>query len=450
MNASGFFLSRRAFGAVSAAALPLVTTNCSARASARPPAAQASARPPAGRTSLNVRVSDDAFAAHIEPSVAANPRDPRNLLAACRVFLGTAIGIATYVSFDGGQNWRSNGLLPGLVPDFDGNAVVAFDGLGHGFVCGIEATTEQPRHGDGRIWRTDDGGRSFQPAVTAIPAGTGLADHPGLAIDRSPRPRSGGLYLTAVLTGATQNGLVFCRSADEGRSFEPLRFIDPASNSNVIAPVLAAGPGGAVSVVYFVATADAVVLTALSSADHGQTFGAPVSLAGLTSLAPGLGIVSAKSGPAIAAAPGSGYVYAATTSFDETAGRSRIIVFSSPDHGRTWSPAVCVAASTEQIYLQPQLAVDAGGRIGLSAYAVTIESRLIDVLLYVSPPGEARFASPRRVTTRSFDPTLAIDTGSTRWLGNYQGLTAAGGAFHPIWTDTRTGNAQIFTATAGS
>jgi hypothetical protein len=109
-----------------------------------------------------------------------------------------------------------------------------------------------------------------------------------------------------------------------------------------------------------------------------------------------------------------------------------------------------VAASTEQIYLQPQLAVDASGRIGLSAYAVTIESRLIDVLLYVSPPGEARFAAPRRVTTQSFDPTLAIDTGSTRWLGNYQGLTAAGGAFHPIWTDTRTGNAQIFTATAGS
>jgi hypothetical protein len=439
-------MSRRAFAGSSAAALAMAAGGAAAGGAARAAATPSGGPGGAGRAPANVRVTDDGFAAHIEPSVAASPRDPRNLLAACRVFQGTQIGMATYVSFDGGRNWRGNGLLPGLVPDFDGNAVVAFDERGSGFVCGIEATTAQPRRGDARIWRTDDGGRSFRPAVTAVASGSGLVDHPGLAIDRWSPPGSGRIYIAAVLSGAARNGLVFCRSADEGARFEQPRFIDPADGANVVAPVLAAGPGGTVCAVYLAAAADARILTALSSTDHGETFGAPAGLASIASLAPSLGNVTMKGGPAIAAAPGSGYLYAAVTSFDESAVSSQILVFSSADRGRTWSGPAALAASTAQIYLQPQLAVGPDGQVGLSVNALSIAAERIDVLLYVSRAGRPRFGAPRRVTTQSFDPTLAIDTGSTRWLGNYQGLTAAPGAFHPVWTDTRTGNAQLFTA----
>src|SRR5262249_57000667 len=35
---------------------------------------------------VNVRVSRDAFTMHAEPSLAANPADPRNLLAGCMVW----------------------------------------------------------------------------------------------------------------------------------------------------------------------------------------------------------------------------------------------------------------------------------------------------------------------------------------------------------------------------
>ncbi len=74
------------------------------------------------------------------------------------------------------------------------------------------------------------------------------------------------------------------------------------------------------------------------------------------------------------------------------------------------------------------------------------------LLLHISDPVRAAsvqpvFGPPLRVTTRAFDPRQAIDTGSTHRLGNYQGLAAApGDVFHPIWTDTRTGRAQILTA----
>jgi len=48
------------------------------------------------------------------PSLAANPADPRNLLAACMVWQASRRGLATYVPFDEGSTWHRNGLLPGV------------------------------------------------------------------------------------------------------------------------------------------------------------------------------------------------------------------------------------------------------------------------------------------------------------------------------------------------
>jgi len=82
---------------------------------------------------------------------------------------------------------------------------------------------------------------------------------------------------------------------------------------------------------------------------------------------------------------------------------------------------------------------------GLSAAAVarlaaglSVATASIDVLLYVSEPGRAVFGLPSRVTTQSFDPRQAVNTGSTRRLGNYQALIAVRDVFHALWTDTRT------------
>jgi hypothetical protein len=79
--------------------------------------------------------------------------------------------------------------------------------------------------------------------------------------------------------------------------------------------------------------------------------------------------------------------------------------------------------------------------------AFSLASGRVEVLLFTSQPGRPGFGSPLRVTTSPFDPTVSTSTGTgTYWLGNYQGLAAAPGSFHPIWTDTRTGQAQSFTA----
>ena len=73
--------------------------------------------------------------------------------------------------------------------------------------------------------------------------------------------------------------------------------------------------------------------------------------------------------------------------------------------------------------------------------------RVSAISLFTSRPGHPGFGSPLRVTASPFDPTVGTSTGTgAYWLGNYQGLAAAPGSYHPIWNDTRTGQTQIFTA----
>jgi len=134
----------------------------------------------------NVRVSRDAFTMHAEPSLAANPADPRNLLAACMVW-------------QAGSTWHSNGLLPGVTPAYDGDVTVAFDGHGTGYVSGWAGSRAAEQRGRACLWRTADGGRSFTTPVTVA---TGLLDHPSLAADRWARSGPATLYVAGTTSAA--------------------------------------------------------------------------------------------------------------------------------------------------------------------------------------------------------------------------------------------------------
>jgi hypothetical protein len=403
-------------------------------------------------------VSHDQYLAHVEPSVALNPRHPGNLLAASQVGPGLYPNtISVYVSFDRGASWRVGGALPpSAAQDSIDDVTVAFDGAGHGFVCANDKTRNAVL-----VWRTDDGGRTFAPPVAAISAinsgnasqprgGGALVDHPSLTAARWER------HLYVVWSGefGSPGTLGFTRSTDGGVSFEVPRIVQQGQGAGTVTqPTASAGPRGLLCATYLgplLADPSGEVtgpVLVTCSTDAGHSFSEPVLLGQSASQIGLPNDVRPNSGPAVAAAPWGSSVYVAFTTHQPGADHSEIRVAASHDRGRTWSQAAAVTPPDQVIcYFQPQLALDDAGRVGLSAFALA--GGRVDQVLLVSPPGEARFGSPLRVTSQSFDPSLT--PGSKRgawWIGDYQGLAAGPDGFHPLWNDTRLGHLELFTTT---
>lgn len=400
----------------------------------------------------NVRVSADGYGLHAEPSIAANPLVPRNLLASSMVGPpGAPQFIATYASFDGGASWRNNGALP--LPAGTASAddtTVAFTPHGVGFVCAM-ATSGLSRDDRGvYVWRTDDGGRSFA-AARAVMSGQ-FADHPWFAADRSHggAAHSGNLY--AVWVADEQSALGFTRSTDGGASFQAPRTIQGVSERDVSAPMIAAGSDGVVAAIYQGPTDPAVrpdltyTVEVVCSSDGGATFGPPAILGRQAAAIALPGGVQPNSGPSIAIAPRSNAIYAAITTHQPGAARSGIAVAASFDTGVSWAAAQPITPAGDVVYFQPQLAVDERGNLALSAFALAADR--VGVVLLTSRPGRPRFGPSRTVTSAPFDPALGVNGGKhgTWWIGDYQGLAIADGRAHPFWNDTRTGRLELFTA----
>jgi hypothetical protein len=455
---SSDLISRRGLlrGGTAASALALLSS-CGGGGSAAPtspvsavPTSPASTGSSAGAVS-NVRVSGDRYGVHVEPSVAVNPRNPRQLLAACQASPGADPEfLATYVSSDSGATWQP-GALPPLPVGANGDDVtVAFDAQGRGYVC---ATS----NASGRAifaWRTDDGGRTFSAPVTVLE--NQYCDHPWLATGQGSIPSVRNVY---VVWGAgdarTAPALDFARSTDGGRSFEPPRRILPASPvpSEVSAgPELATGPEGLVCAVCdwtskTESSGDVIgQVVAVVSTDWGQSFSAPVHLGPESSVIALPGDVMPNSGPTVAVSE-QGNLYVAFPR--RRAGtHSDIVVIASHDLGRTWSQPVNATPADGATYFQPNLAVDAAGRVAISAFALT--NGRVDQVLLVSEPGELHFRPLVRVTSSAFDPRTSTTAGGKHgawWIGDYQAITAGEGAFHLVWNDARTGKLDLFAAT---
>ena len=444
-------LLRGAAAAAVAAGLPL--SSCS---TARPSGTGAAGRPagtsatgqPAAADVANVRVSDDRYGVHVEPSVAVNPRNLRQLLAACQVSpTANPEFIACYLSVDGGATWRSGGLpqLPANAAKTGDDVTVAFDAQGRGYVCATSYAGGRAIY----VWRTDDGGRSFSAPVTLLSGQ--YCDHPWLAVGPGQTPAQRNVY-AVWSAGDQRSGLGFTRSTDGGESFEVPRMI-LGGNGRALSsgPALAAGTNGLVCAVCdWMTRMDSSgevhsQVVAVCSTDAGKSFGPPVPLGPESSIISLPGHVLPDGSLAVAAHGDA--LYAAFTRHQPGAIHSDIMVTASRDRGRTWSKAVPVTPADGVTYFQPNLAVDAAGRVAVSAFALA--HGLVDVVLLAAPPGDLRFGPPRRVTTTSFKPHSPTDPGKhgAWWIGDYQGIAASAGAFHLVWNDTRTGKLDLFAAT---
>ncbi len=440
-------ISRRALlrgGAAAAltALLPFESAGCHS----------AAVPPSAARVGTNVRVSHDRYGVHVEPSVAANPKRPGHLLAACQVSpTADPQFIATYLSLDGGASWQNGGVpqLPAVAAKTGDDVTVAFDALGRAYVCATSYAAGRAVY----VWRSDDGGRSFSAPVTLLEGQ--YCDHPWMATGHGQTMSEHNVYV-AWAAGNSKTALGFTRSTDGGRSFDPPRRILAEARDGSYesaGPELAAGPHSLVCATCYWTTlpdpsGDMVgQAVAVCSTDGGRSFGAPVHLGSGASDIQLRGDVKPNSSPTVAISPGGDALYVAFPTHRPGAVHSDIVVTASHDRGRTWSEPVAATPADRVTYFQPNLAVDDAGRVAISAFALA-NGRVNQVLL-LSRPRELRFGPPLRVTTPAFDPH-SLTTGGKHgawWIGDYQGITARAGTFHLVWNDTRTGKLDLYAAT---
>ncbi|MFL6076916.1 MAG: hypothetical protein ACJ73S_26275 [Mycobacteriales bacterium] len=457
-------ISRRGFlgtAAALAAAVPLLPAP--ALAAARSPSGRAArARVGAACPGLDiVRVTDDGYAVHVEPSLAANPRRPGNLLGASQAWTGDGADmIATYASFDGGRTWRAGGALPLPPGGTEANDVtIAFDGAGRGYVCATVIGSGGRDDRGAWIWRTADGGRTFAPPVPVV-SGV-FVDHPCMTVDTT-----GGVHVAWV--AEDHDALGYGRSTDGGDTFAVVNTDLPPVAFSVNAPVVAAGADGGVYVLFAGGNPhssdpddddkepppgdpqdDVQPMIAYSSADGGLTFGGPVVL-GRGVMDPVLaGGVKPVASPALAASRGRPAAYAAYVSHETGAPRSSVCVAATDDRGRTWAEPVTVSAGDGVVLFMPQLATDPGGRLVLTAFALS--GGLVDVLMWTSPACRPpQFGEPRRITSRPFDPNPAAGgvynpKHGAWWIGDYQGLVWTPAGVRPFWNATTGTSLELYT-----
>jgi hypothetical protein len=436
----------------------LLLTSCAAGQVGQttpPPTATSDPRVPF----VNVRVSNDRFHVHAEPSLAVNPQDPRNLLAVAQVFDNMQDRApATFVSFDAGATWQDNGVLPLPGAYATGtNLTVAFTPYGVGFVVG---RLDGPTTTGIFAWRSDDGGRHFHTPVAIATGGpTEInVDHPWLAIGPADSPAGGVLYVIWSLMGTMSSHIVgaimFSRSSDLGQTFEPAIPISGAQPLFVAAPAVAAGPHGHIAIFYldygaFNGQIDATPdlqrapVRVVSTSDGGQHFARPQTV-GEASVGSSSTLFATPQA-AINAADGTLYVAfaAARTGTDH----SDIVLYRSRDNGQTWVGPMNVAApitAADTDLLQPEVAVTSTGAVVISYLARS--AGLVNVYLGRSTDYGEHFTSTQRVNTVSWRFAAGVSTngGSSFWIGDYQGIASFAGRTCLLWNDARDGHLDLY------
>jgi hypothetical protein len=168
-----------------------------------------------------------------EPSVAVNPKDPRQVVVAYQVPAHIAY------SRDAGVSWQH---APDLAPPrfkISGDVSVTYDRQGHAILCYIAfnklGTFNYWGHATNTngiyIRRSMDGGQSWEPQAVTVSEqqkqpGIPMEDKPYIVADTSQGKYAGNLYIAWTRWGLTDSRMVFTRSTDDGKTWTAPKEID--------------------------------------------------------------------------------------------------------------------------------------------------------------------------------------------------------------------------------
>ena len=433
-----------------------------------PVAGQVSARQIRVEVGDRVHVSGDMHVVvHIEAHLAINPANTDHLLGASSVFSPNPYipSIAAFTSFDGGKTWeRFVPEAPSPEDQFPWPGVLdAWTSVGADGTAYVSALQLTERGGEVYVWRSPDGGRSWEPPVR-VPRGEGGSfDHP-VILAAQVEDTAHHVYVFAKqaargeLSGARGNSLA--RSTDGGVSFAAPAMILPNKLDNQNGNVAVFSDGGIVTAWFELGRGDGTDslprLWTSFSGDGGGTFQTPrLVTENYSRTWPMLAVNGA-------AGPHHDRLYAAWVGLVDSAGGTRddlVYISWSDDHGAQWTrpKAVHSTPTGNTRARNVMMAVSADGVIGLSWYlweggcsrlvftASADHGETFSAPVSVSPPSCLDFLLPANRIPIPGRSGNVVD----RWPsgGDYHGLVAVSGPrFHAFWVDASSGMYQIWSA----
>lgn len=436
---------------------------------------------------IELSVGQPASLPQVEPTIAVNPKDPKNLVVGYfgRTSAKSAHPCSIVFTTDGGATWIPAGTTP-LAADVDDcfDPSLAADARGNFYYSYLDIRIDPQGNSipDIRVARSTDGGRTFSQSSVAVMGGVAFnqpePDKDWIAVDTWPRSRfQGTLYVSFMDITDLGQGLVqmirVVVSRDGGRTWSspvalsrliPIQQVGVVEGVQDSVPVVA--PNGTVFVFYmdYNKPNRRTAIKFSKSKDGGRTWSAPADAAadlpspGFFLLdngdpkfgSPGVGIF-ASSFPTVAVAP-DGTISVAWTDFphgtcfgtggDPACVNADIRLARSQDGGATWSAPQKVsddATTTDQFF--PWIAAHPGGLLSLTWLDRRLDSSGVDYdLFYTNTPDGTSFLPNVRVTTAS----SKVD--STWNGGDYNNLAVTSDGIFPVWNDSRFTSVQIFTA----
>lgn len=415
----------------------------------------------------NIRVSFDSDLnnARSESVILINPNNTQQIVAASKKFNNIHtydFTLATEFSTDGGRTWHASSAFA-LPPQATvmTDPTLAWDDAGNVFMVGLLGKNPPTWDTIGMaVYKSNDAGQTWG-AANEIHSSSG-DDKQWAVGDANPASPFHGRIYTCWDDGSIMR---FARTSDNGATWigvgsTPIASTNLASDS--FSPEINVSMNGDIYIVWIAGSTIKMIV----STDGGDSFHGSGSnpATGMTTLS---GSLPAPQGFPVL--PGGSFrvlTLPTACAFNQTVvvawddfreGVSRIYFALSNDKGNSWTTGPTGRAllgsglPSTLHHIFPQLTFDPNGTIGCAFYEFGPKpsTPLIDVIMAQSFDGGATF-NHFTVTDGPWDPTvdapLSHGTPGLTFIGDYFGIDASLQGFYPLWTDTRTGIQELFTA----
>ena len=415
--------------------------------------------------------------AEVEPFIAVNPTDPRNIIGVWqqdRWSDGGARGLVAGASFDGGKTWSEtpqpfSACAPnGLSYERASDPWVSFGPDGTAYSVSI-SFNESNNHNAVAAAVSKDGGRTWtnlrtiiadnadnfqffndKESVTADPVRAGVA----YAVwDRltTPNGNPDASLHTSAFTGPTY----FAKTTDGGLTWStPQIIVTTGQHRQTIGNQIVVDPRNGTLYDFF----DLIVppnsrpynVAFIKSTDGGNTWTVPQTIATIATVFvsdpnTGQAIRTGDIIPEPAINPATGQLYVVWQDSRFNGGNYDEVAFStSTDGGATWSTPIRVNTPTGRPAFTPMVRVNSAGVVGVTYYdfrnlqAGNTTTLPTDYWFTTSTNGGASFGNEAHLAG-PFD-MLTAPFASGFFVGDYEGMDVAGTTFQPFFVAANSGN----------